>query len=412
MSPARTMRQLIIHIMALLFLMACSEEDQSEQAQVSSQSAAPHVGVITIAQSPLTLTEVLPGRLEATQVAEVRARAAGIVLERTFQEGSLVKAGEVLFKIDPAPMQAALNSAKAALAKAKANLTQARLTVERYAPLVESNTISRQTYDNAAAVQAAAAADVAAAKAALETARLNLDYTTVVAPISGRIGRAFVTVGALVGQGEATHLATVQQLDPIYANLTQSSGDMLRLRRAFASGQLQNTDEGEAKVKLITADNREYPHTGALLFTDMTVDPSTGAVTLRAAFPNPDGFLLPGMYVRAQLEQAIDQSAITIPQQALKRTNQGAIVMVVGDNGKAESRPVAVGRAYENRWVIEDGLEAGDTIIVEGLEKARPGTIVNPVPWRKQASGLTAGKPPSGHTMSKESEKKEATRAI
>lgn len=411
MHSVRIARRIVV-VMTLLFLAACGQ-DGDRQGQAGRQSPPPpEVGVITVEQAPVTLTEVLPGRLEATQVAEVRARAAGIVLERTFQEGSMVEAGEVLFRIDPAPMQAALNSAKAALAKAKANLTQARITVERYAPLVEKNTISHQTYDNAVAVKAAAEADVAAAQAALETARLNLDYATVEAPISGRVGRALVTVGALVGQGEATPLATIQQFDPIYANLTQSSEDMLRLRRAFANGQLESTDEGEAKVRLTTADGREYPYPGTLLFTDMTVDPSTGAVTLRAEFPNPEGLLLPGMYVRAQLEQAVDRNAITIPQQALKRTNEGATVLVVDGEGKAESRSVTVGRAYRNRWVIEDGLEAGDTIIVEGLQKVRPGGLVTPAPWREQQDGPADEQQSSVRAAGKAREEKKQPQAI
>lgn len=390
MSTVRILRQLATATLALALFTACAEDTGGEPQAGNESPPPPEVGVITVEESPLALMEILPGRLESTQVAEVRARASGIVLERTFREGSMVEAGEVLFKIDPAPMQAALRSAQATLAKAEATLMQASLTVERYASLVETSAVSRQEYDSAVATQASAEADVAGAEAAVATARLNLGYTSVESPISGRIGRALVTVGALVGQGEATPMATVQQFDPIYANLTQSGDDVLRLRRALASGQLQNADEGEAKVRLVTADGRDYPHAGTLLFTDMTVDPSTGAVTLRAKFPNPDGFLLPGMYVRAELEQAVDQNAITIPQQALKRTGQGAVVMVVNGGDAVESRPVTVGRAHENRWVITDGLKTGDRIIVEGLQKAQPGAIVKPSPWREQTGSVAA----------------------
>ncbi len=398
MRVLTTFPPLLIAALALL-LAARSDKQDAKATAADAKAPPPVVSVVTVEAEPLTLTEELPGRLEATRIAEVRARASGIVLERTFEEGSMVEAGEILFRIDPAPMQAALSRAEASLAKAEASLKQARVTVERYTPLVKSGLVSRHEYDSAVADQASARADVAGAEAALETAELNLEYTTVEAPIAGRIGRALVTVGALVGQGEATPLAVIQQFDPIYANLTQSSDDVLRLRRALASGQLQTVSDGAAKVRLVTEDGRPYPHAGTLLFTDMTVDPSTGAVTLRAEFPNPAGFLLPGMYVRAQLEQAVDQQAITIPQQALKRTRDGAVVMVVGDDEKVEARPVTVGRAYQNRWVITEGLTSGDNIIVEGLQKAEPGSVVAPAPWKDSGESLAVKKPASGRAI-------------
>jgi membrane fusion protein (multidrug efflux system) len=390
MKFPRRGRQLAVVLAAISALSACSEQ-QPSAAGPAAAPPPPEVAVVRVQPKPVAVTEVLPGRLEASQVADVRARASGIVLERTFREGSQVKAGQILFRIDPAPLQAALNSAKAALAKAQANLTQARVTAERYAPLVETRAVSQQEYDNAVAARAQAEADVAAAEAAIETARLNLDYATVEAPISGRIGRAQVTVGALVGQGEPTRLATIQKVDPIYANLTQSSAEVLRLRRAFASGELESAGDGQAKVTLIMEDGIEYPHPGRLLFTDMTVDQATGAVILRAEFPNPDGFLLPGMYVRARLQQAVNENAITVPQQAVVRSAQGASVMVVGEDGKVAARPVEVGRTYQNTWIINSGLQAGERVIVEGLQKARPGAPVKPVPWQESAKTTTAG---------------------
>lgn len=342
----------------------------------------PEVSIVTVAPERMVVTTELPGRLEATRIAQVRARVPGIVQKRVFQEGSEVKAGDILFRIDAAPFQAAYNSTQAALAKAEANLAQANLKVQRYQPLVETNAISKQEFDDALTAQKQATADVAAAKAARETARLNLGYATVNAPISGRIGRAQVTEGALVGQGEATPLATIQQLDPIYATLTQSSTEFLQLQRAMASGQLKSAGKGQAKVNLVTEDGRVYPHAGKLLFSDLSVDESSGAVRLRAEFPNPDRFLLPGMYVRARLEQAVKDSAITVPQQAVQRTPTGASVMLVSADGKVAAQPVKVDAAHGNAWVISDGLKAGDRVIVEGLQKAQPGMTVKPVPWK------------------------------
>lgn len=364
--------------LAAVALTACGRE----QPTAAVDMPPPQVGVVTVEPEPITLVTELPGRLEAVRTAQVRARVAGIVLEQTFREGSEVKAGDVLFRIDPAPLQAALNSAKAQLARAEANFKQASSRAQRFAPLVKTNAISQQDYDDAVAARDQAAAEVVAAKAAVETARLNLGYATVTAPIDGRIGRALVTEGALVGQGEATPLAIIQQIDPLYVNLVQSSAELLRLRRALASGQLEELSPDEVKITLITEDGEEYPHPGRLLFSDISVDPTTGAVMLRAVVPNPDRFLLPGMYVRARLEQAVASNAITVPQQAVSRTGQGDTVMVVDDEGRVAVRPVQVGRAYVNRWVINAGLQPGDRVIVDGLQKIRPGIPVTPVAWR------------------------------
>jgi len=359
-----------------------------------TQASAPpptEVSVVTVKAAPLGVTNELPGRLEATRVADVRARVAGIVLKRTFREGSDVKAGQVLFKIDPAQFQAAYNNADAQVQRAEATLLQAQLKAGRYKPLVATNAVSKQEYDDVVAAEKQAAADLAAAKAQRETARLSLGYATVKSPISGRIGRALVTEGALVGQNEATLLATVQQIDPIYVNLTQSSTEVLALQRALASGRLKGAGKSQVKVTLLTEDGREYAHAGKLLFSDLTVDPSSGAVTLRAEFPNPDRLLLPGMYVRARVEQAINENAITVPQQAITRTPDGSAVMVVGADNKVVPRSVETGNADGNSWVINSGLKEGDKVIVEGLQKVQPGATVKPVPWQKAAAAGTAG---------------------
>lgn len=362
-------------------LSACDKKAAGTQA-AGGGTPPPEVAVITVQPHRLALSTELPGRLEASRVAQVRARAAGIVLKRVFREGSEVKAGEVLFRIDPAPFQATYESTQASVAKAEANLAQANLKVKRYQPLVEQNAVSKQEFDDALTAQKQAAADLAASKAARQTASLNLGYATVTAPIAGRTGRALVTEGALVGQGEATPLVTIQQIDPIYVNLTQSSTDVLQLRRALAAGKLTGAGAGQAKVTLVTEDGQVYPHSGKLLFSDLTVDESSGAVTLRAEFPNPERFLLPGMYVRARLEQAVDEQAITVPQQAVIRDVDSASVMLVGSDGKVTARTVKADSAQGDSSVISEGLKAGDQVIVEGLQKAAPGATVKTVPWK------------------------------
>ncbi|MEO6919981.1 MAG: efflux RND transporter periplasmic adaptor subunit [Collimonas sp.] len=369
-----------------------------------AQGAPPPAGVsiITIAPERLALTTELPGRLEATRIAQIGARAAGIVLKRSFREGSDVKAGQTLYLIDPAPLRATYDSAQAALAKAEANLTTATLKAQRYKPLVEVNAVSKQDYDDTVATQKQAAADVASAKAARETASLNLGYATVTSPISGRIGKALVTEGALVGQGEVTQLATVQQIDPIYVNLTQSSTDILKLQEAMRKGQLESAGQGQAKVTLETEDGHAYPQAGKLLFSDLTVDPNTGSVTLRAEFPNPDHSLLPGMYVRAKLEQAVNASALTVPQQAVQRDLNGASVFVVGADNKVTVQPVKADTAQGNSWIVTEGLKAGDKVIVDGLQKVKPGAVVNPSPWHPAvAAGNAAAAAPQADSTSK-----------
>ena len=342
----------------------------------------------------VSVTTELPGRIESVRVAEVRARVAGILLRKTFEEGADVKAGDLLFQIDPAPLQAAQNSAKAALARAEASLKQASAQAARYQELVAINAVSKQDYDNAAASQQVYEAEVLAAKAALETATLNLGYTTVTAPISGHIGKAWATEGALVGQGETTKLAVIHQIDPIYFDFTQSSTEAMRLKAALRNGKLKSVAPGQAQATLLLEDGTTYAQAGKLLFSDLAVDETTGMVTLRAEFPNPDRILLPGMFARVKLEQAVNTAAITVPQRAVTRgADTAATVLVVKPDQKVELRTIQVGSPVGDKWVVSDGLAAGETVIVEGLQKARPGATVKPVPFTGASSNAPAGQP-------------------
>jgi membrane fusion protein (multidrug efflux system) len=368
---------LILGVAASIALLAgCGKKQQN------FTPPPPEVGVITIQSAPLPITTELPGRIDPVRTAQVRARVAGILLKRVFEEGADVKEGDVLFQIDPAPLQAAYDSAKASLASAEANVKQAQALADRYEKLVKINAVSQQDYDNAVATAAQGNANVLVAKAALETATLNLGYATVTAPISGRIGQALVTEGALVGQGEATEMAVIQQLDPIYFNFTESSTELLKLRQQFDSGQLEKVAPDEAKISLLLEDGTVYPHEGKLLFSDVTVDPATGMVTLRAEFPNPDDLLLPGMFARAQLEQAVDSNAITVPQRGVTYGANGKpTVTVVTSDNKVEIRPITVSSAENNDWIVTGGLKAGERVILEGLQKIQPGMVVKPVPF-------------------------------
>lgn len=342
----------------------------------------PEVAVVTVETKPVDLVDDLPGRVSASRVAEVRARVAGIVLERTFVEGTDVKKGDVLFRIDPEPLAAALASARAELARAEAQAVQAEARAARFARLVKTHAVSQQEYDDAVAAAAQGRAAIAAGKAAVTTARLNLEYATVRAPISGRIGRAEVTEGALVGQGQATLLATIQTLDPVYVDLAQPIGQVQALRTALNKGELVGVGENEARVTVLREDGSTYPHPGTLLFTDVTVDPATGSVSLRALVPNPEGALLPGEFVRARLVQAVVQEGLTVPQQAVTRTPEGAHVYVVKGDSTVAKRPVQVASAVGHRWLIASGLQPGEKVVVEGLQRVRPGAQVSPVPWK------------------------------
>ena len=352
-----------------------------QQATMPAMPPA-EVGVVSVISATLPVTTELPGRIDAVRTAQVRARATGILLKQVYKEGSDVKEGDILFQIDPAPLKASLDSAQASLDKATANLESTQAKADRYKALVAINAVSKQDYDDATAAAMQAKADVEAGKAEVETASLNLGYATVTAPISGRIGQALVTEGALVSQAEANQLALIQQLDPIYFDFTQSSTDVLRMRSLFDKGQLQKVATDEAKVALVLDDGTTYQYPGKLMFADITVDPTTGMITLRAEFPNPDHILLPGMFARVQLEQAVDQNAITVPQRAVALAGDGsASVMTVTADNKVEARKIKLGQAIDDKWTVTDGLKAGDTVIIEGLQKIKPGMAVNPVPY-------------------------------
>jgi membrane fusion protein, multidrug efflux system len=342
--------------------------------------------VVTVTPGDVGLITELPGRLEASRVAQVRARAAGILQERLFREGSEVKAGQALFRIDSAPYAAALQSAQAGLAKAEASRATAQALADRYKPLIAENAISQQEYANAVAAAMVAEADVAVGKAAVRSASINVNYASVTAPISGTIGRALVTEGALVGQGEATQLAVIQQTNPMYVNFTQSAAEAMRLKRAMISGQLKRAGAEAASVRIVLENGTEYAEPGKLLFTDLTVDSTTGQVTLRAEVPNPDGNLLPGLYVRVRLEQATAADAITLPQQAVTRSAQGDSVMVVDAEGKVAPRTVKVGGQQSGQWVVLDGLKAGEQVMVDGFQKLRGDAPVKAVPWAPPGS--------------------------
>ena len=374
-----------------LGLAACGKKADTAPAAATPPPPV-EVGVVTVALGDVGLVDELPGRIEASRSAQVRARAAGIVQKRLFQEGSDVRAGQPLFEIDPAPYAAAQSSAQATLARAEANLAQAGATVERYRPLVAVNAISRQDFVNAEAAQKLAQADLAAAHATLQTASITLGYARVTAPISGRIGRSLVTEGALVGQGESTPLAVIQQIDPVYINFTQSASEAMRLRRAMESGQFKPAGGGRggASVRIVMDDGSEYASPGRLLFTDLTVDATTGQITLRAEAPNPQGQLLPGLYVRVRIEQAEATNAFLLPQQAVTRSPQGDSVMVVSADGKVAPRPVKVGGSKNQQWVVLDGLKAGEQVMVDGCQKLRPGATVKPVPWQRPAAAASA----------------------
>ena len=378
-------------------LVACGNSEAPAGGAPGAGAAPPpaEVGVVTVKPGDVGLITELPGRLEASRVAQVRARTAGILQERLFREGSEVKAGQPLFRIDAAPYAAALQSAQAALTRAQANLANTTATAERYQPLVAENAISQQDYANAVAAQKVAQADVAVAKAAVQTATINVNYARVTAPISGRIGRALVTEGALVGQGEATQLAVIQQVDPMYVNFTQSATEALGLKRAMANGQLKSAGPDAATIRVVLEDGTEYAQPGKLLFSELTVDATTGQVTLRAEVPNPDGTLLPGLYVRVRLEQAMAADAITLPQQAVTRSAQGDSVMVVDPQGKVSPRTVKVGGQQGGQWVVLDGLKTGEQVMVDGFQKLRPGAPVKPVPWSPPGAAPTAADSPA-----------------
>ncbi|ECG5957120.1 multidrug efflux RND transporter periplasmic adaptor subunit AcrA [Salmonella enterica subsp. enterica serovar Baguida] len=361
----------VLMLSGSLALTGCDDKQDQQGGQ-----QMPEVGVVTLKTEPLQITTELPGRTVAYRIAEVRPQVSGIILKRNFVEGSDIEAGVSLYQIDPATYQATYDSAKGDLAKAQAAANIAELTVKRYQKLLGTQYISKQEYDQALADAQQATAAVVAAKAAVETARINLAYTKVTSPIGGRIGKSSVTEGALVQNGQASALATVQQLDPIYVDVTQSSNDFLRLKQELANGSLKQ-ENGKAKVDLVTSDGIKFPQSGTLEFSDVTVDQSTGSITLRAIFPNPDHTLLPGMFVRARLQEGTKPTALLVPQQGVTRTPRGdATVLVVGADNKVETRQIVASQAIGDKWLVTDGLKAGDRVVVSGLQKVRPGAQV------------------------------------
>ncbi|MBN3162394.1 efflux RND transporter periplasmic adaptor subunit [Pectobacterium brasiliense] len=356
-----------------LMLAGC---DDGNNQQGGAQQQMPEVGIVTLKTEALNVMTELPGRTSAYRIAEVRPQVGGIILKRNFVEGSDVKAGASLYQIDPATYQASYNSAKGSLAQAQAQAEIARLTVNRYKPLLGTNYVSKQDYDQAVATSRQADAAVQAAKAAVDTAQINLAYTKVNSPIEGRVGKSTVTEGALVATGQATALTTVQQLDPIYVDVTQSSNDFLQLKKELENGTLKQS-EGKANVHLLLENGTEYTEAGTLEFSDVTVDETTGSITLRAIFPNPQHNLLPGMFVRARLDSGVNPTALLVPQQGVSRDPRGqATAMVVGEGDKVEPRTLKTSKAVGDKWLVTEGLKAGDRVIVTGLQKIRPGAQV------------------------------------
>jgi membrane fusion protein (multidrug efflux system) len=374
-------------------LSACSDGQAQKAAPgaAGGQMPPPEVAVVTVQTQAVPMVSELPGRLEASRVAQVRARVPGVVQQRLFTEGSDVKAGQPLFKIDASSYEAALQSAQAAQAKAEANLSQASALLERYQPLQAAKAISPQEFLTAQVAQRQAQADVATAKAAVKTAQINLSYANITSPISGRIGRSLVTEGALVGQGEVTQLATVQQVNPLYLNFTQPANEALALKRALAAGSLKKNGNA-AEVRVVLDDGSEYALPGKLLFSDLSVDPTSGQVNLRAEIPNPQGALLPGLYVRVRLAQAEVDGGLMLPQQAVTRGATGDVAMVVDAQGMVTPRPVKLGGALGNQWVVLSGLKAGEQVMVEGFQKLKPKSPVKTVPWVPKV-GVTAAAP-------------------
>ena len=363
-------------LFSILWLVGCNGQTEAQQA-----AQAPEVAVVVIQPQRVELSTELPGRTSPYRIAEIRPQVSGIVQKRLFQEGADVKAGQLLYQIDSAPFQVAHESARASLAKAQANLPSLKLKAERYKELLAEDAVSRQDYDDAAASVEQSRAEVEYWKAAVEAARINLGYTRVAAPISGRIGKSSITDGALVTAYQPAPLAVIQQLDPIYVDVTQSSAELLRLRRSLESGRLSADGETSKKVRLLLEDGTPYPQEGTLQFRDVTVDPTTGSFTLRIVVPNQRNLLLPGMFLRAVVQEGVMEQAILAPQQGIIRTPKGEpVAWVVDESGKVQQRPLTLNRTIGNAWLVSSGLAAGDRVIVEGMLNVRPGTFVKAVP--------------------------------
>jgi membrane fusion protein (multidrug efflux system) len=363
-------------VSAAVLLAGCGRPDGG-----AAQGAAPEVGVMSVATERVVLTTELPGRTAPYRVAEIRPQVNGLILKRTFTEGADVNAGDVLYQIDPAPYQAAYDQAQAAVAMAEANLPAVRSREERFKKLLESRAVGQQAYDDALAALNQLEGQLGVSKAALESARINLSYTPIKTPISGRVGRSRVTEGALVTAYQPMPLATVQQLDPIYVDVPQSTAEMLRLKRRLTDGQLNPDGAGQNKVTIIQGDGTPCAENGTLEFRDITVDPTTGSVILRVVVPNPDGTLLPGMFVRAVLKEGVNEKAILVPQQGVSRDPKGTpFAWVVDDSGTVAQRMLTLDRAIGDQWLVTSGLNPGDRVVVEGIQRVRPGIPVTAVP--------------------------------
>jgi len=369
---------LLAALLVVLLLAGCDRGQQSQPPPV------PKVSTVTVQTQKIMLTTELPGRTSAFRVAEIRPQVSGLIQKRLFTEGSDVKAGQVLYQIDPAPFQAVFDNALAALARAEANLPAIRLRAERYGELLPDKAVSRQNYDDAAAALKQALAEIEYWKAQVKTARINLGYCRVVAPISGRIGRSSVTDGAIVTAYQPMALATIQQLDPIYVDVPRSTAELLRLKNRLEDGRLNHDGTNQNKVKLILEDGTAYPLEGTLQFSDVTVDPTTGSVILRVIFPNPEGVLLPGMFVRAVIREGVNEQAILVPQQGVSRDRKGnPFALIVSADGKVEQRQLTLDRAIGDKWLVSAGLAPGDRVIVEGMQRVRPGGAVKVVPFEE-----------------------------
>lgn len=373
--------KIFLHCLVATALAIFASACQKKEPKIAERPPV-EVSVVKVASERVDRTTELPGRISPVREAQVRARATGILLKRLFEEGSNVKEGQVLFEIDPAPLQASLNNANASLAKSEAALKESKARTERYRELVKINAISKQVYDEALATFGQNEADLMAAKAGVQTAELNLGYTKVIAPISGRIGKALVTEGALVSATEATQLAMIRQLDPVYFDFVQSSTEVLRLKRNLENGALQSVASGQALVTLILEDGTVYRHAGKLLFSDISVDPTTGMITLRAEIPNPENLLMAGMFARAQIVEGVTLNAMTIPQRTVTRGAAGvSTVLVVNDQDRVEVRNITIDRTVGTKVVVTRGLKPDERVIVEGSQKATPGSVLKSIPF-------------------------------
>jgi len=397
MIAHRQMRPRIVMVAALFSALLTAGCQAPPQAP--PPAPAPQVAVVTVQRQKILLTTELPGRTSAYRMADIRPRVNGLVLKRLFTEGADVQAGDMLYQIDPAPFQAALANAKAALGRSEANLPAIRSRVDRYQELLADKAVSQQEYDDAASALSQTEADIAYGQATVETARINLAYTRITAPISGRIGRSNATEGAIVTAYQPQALATIQQMDPIYVDVPQSTTELLRLKRRLAGGLLNQNGSDQKTVTLLLEDGTRYPQEGALQFRDVTVDPSTGSVILRAVFPNPEGFLLPNMFVRAVMKEGVDEKALLIPQQAVSRDPKGnPVALIVDAENKVQQRMLVVDRAIGDQWLVASGLAPGDRVIVEGLQKVRPGASVRVVPFESPAQQGSATSTVGGRT--------------